>query len=83
MVRLSNLEIIIINHDIYFLDDRLVGTKDQFLNVGMYLQSSNGCFRLIMQDDGNLVTYNLKAGAPSDSVAMWASNTVGSVRDNS
>ena len=61
----------------------MVGTKDQFLNVGMYLQSSNGCFRLIMQDDGNLVTYNLKAGAAADSVAMWASNTVGSVRDNS
>ena len=49
--------------------------KNQFLNVGTFIQSNNSCFRLIMQNDGNLVLYNLKAR-----LAMWATGTDGSVK---
>ncbi|KAG5681677.1 hypothetical protein PVAND_011090 [Polypedilum vanderplanki] len=43
---------------------------DSCLNRGQSIQSFNGCFQLIMQDDGNLVIYRL-----SKKEAIWASAT--------
>ena len=55
------------------LGDTLLGASNQFLNVDMYLQSANGCFNVIMQGDGNFVTYNAKTGTP-----IWHTNTANS-----
>ncbi|KAG5675407.1 hypothetical protein PVAND_005315 [Polypedilum vanderplanki] len=43
---------------------------NQCLNQGEYLTSSNGCFKLIMQTDGNLVIYRNSNGN-----ALWSSKT--------
>lgn len=51
-----------------------MGEKNQFLDVGMFLQSKNACFQLVMQDDGNLVLYNIKTGS-----VVWATGTDRSV----
>jgi hypothetical protein len=48
----------------------------QALTAGSSLVSPNGAYRLLMQQDGNLVEYG-----PSG--AMWSSNTVGSGNSNS
>ncbi|BBX68844.1 hypothetical protein MPSYJ_23050 [Mycolicibacterium psychrotolerans] len=47
--------------------------QGQWLEVGKYLQSANGRFRLYMQGDGNLVLYDEAQGHR----ALWASNTSG------
>ena len=39
------------------------------LSIGQQLESSNGCFMLMLQDDGNLVLYN-KQGT-----ALWSTET--------
>jgi hypothetical protein len=43
---------------------------NQCLNKGKSLTSGNGCFRLIMQNDGNLVIYRKSNDEP-----IWNSNT--------
>lgn len=45
----------------------------QWLEVGKYLQSNNGRFRLYMQGDGNLVLYD----EAQNHKALWASGTNG------
>lgn len=45
--------------------------QDERLSRDQSLTSNNGCFRLIMQNDGNLVLYN-KADTP-----LWATGTTG------
>lgn len=45
----------------------------QWLDVGKYLQSNNGRFRLYMQGDGNLVLYD----EAQSHKALWASGTGG------
>ena len=42
------------------------------LNVRQSISSNNGCFKLIMQNDGNLVLYR-----NSDNIVAWATNTSG------
>lgn len=44
--------------------------KDQCLTQCDVLYSSNFCFKLVMQDDGNLVVYRI-----SDNKAFWSSRT--------
>src|SRR5215211_6407438 len=44
----------------------------QSLNIVQQLQSNNGRYVLLMQDDGNLVLYE---GVPSVASARWGSNT--------
>jgi hypothetical protein len=49
--------------------------QEEYLFDGQYLWSSNstgGCYKLIMQSDGNLVTYN------QYNYALWATNAFGS-----
>jgi hypothetical protein len=47
-------------------------TENQFLLKEDYLLSADGKHQFILQDDGNLVLYNL-----TDHKALWASNTNG------
>lgn len=42
----------------------------EFLKSGEGLLSANKNFKAVMQEDGNLVVYNISAGKP-----IWASNT--------
>jgi hypothetical protein len=45
------------------------------LNPGNYLLSTNGMYRFILQNDGNLVLY--REQAPNPAKPRWASNTTG------
>ncbi len=47
-------------------------TAGEVLHPGQSIQSPGGRFELILQDDGNLVLYELPAKVP-----LWASNTAG------
>ncbi len=49
---------------------------DQWLNPGDTLTSMNKAFVLVMQDDGNLVQYQVDA-AGTRGASTWASNTSG------
>ena len=51
---------------------------DQWLNPGDSLTSTNKAFALIMQDDGNLVLYQVDASGTRQG-STWASNTSGKV----
>ncbi|CAG9804670.1 unnamed protein product [Chironomus riparius] len=53
---------------IFIMDDSL--GPNECLAVGETLVSANGCFRLIMQGDGNLVIYR-----QSNNKAIWSSKT--------
>lgn len=54
--------------------DRL--QSGQQLTPGQSITSTNGCFRLVYQGDGNLVVYRVNGWQP-----IWASSTVGSARN--
>jgi len=45
---------------------------DETLEPGQDLENANGLFRMVMQPDGNLVTYDKRIGK-----AIWATNTAG------
>jgi len=43
---------------------------NQALNIGQFITSADGRYRLFMQDDGNLVLYSINR-------ALWSSGTAG------
>jgi hypothetical protein len=53
-------------------NDRLYGSANQYLAANAALVSSQNKYKLLYQDDGNLVIYRL-----SDGKQIWASNTYG------
>ena len=67
-----------LSNELPFYSDDEYGVKiydidgDVLLNKGKFIYSLNKTFKLILQDDGNLVEYNDKTGK-----ALWASNTLG------
>ncbi len=59
---------------ITILGDTLYGNGIQFLNSSDYLESKNRCYKLTLQNDGNLVMTNQHSEEK-----IWASNTRGKV----
>ena len=65
---------VLINHCCHFSENILIGEKNQFFVPGNYLRSSNSCFKLSLNHDGNLALNNEITGE-----TMWSSQTNGSV----
>ena len=61
--------------DITVTDERDVLNKGEYLYAGQSLMSSNGMYRLVMQEDGNLVLYSESSVPWTPLTGLWATNT--------
>ena len=58
-----------------FQGTTLSGRQDERLTTGSSLISSDKCFKLVHQEDGNLVLYHQTTGK-----ALWSTGTIGGAR---